>query len=192
MGLDMWMYGIKDITKDDIPDGMPESWYEDNGYKLIVIDYEDDEFNKMYNDLLKYAVTRNVIYIETDYNKLKKDYGIDEEMHLCYWGNNKMGFSYREFYKEIELTHEELDKYDINVARESLVFKGDELAYWRKEYNLQDLIYENYNGDIYNCGFHELDDELMKKINRYLKRNEMNRQNINDIDYVTKMYHEWY
>ena len=35
MGLDMWMYGIKDISNEDIPDGMPESWYEENGYKLI-------------------------------------------------------------------------------------------------------------------------------------------------------------
>ena len=83
-------------------------------------------------------------------------------------------------------------KYDYQELRESLVFKCDELAYWRKEYDLQDLIHNEYKGTIYNCGFHLMDDNLMKKINLYLKKHYMERQNINDPEYIAKMYHEWY
>lgn len=94
--------------------------------------------------------------------------------------------------KEILISDEELKKYDKQVIRKALIYKYDELAYWRKEYDLQDLIYNEYNGEVYNCGFHKIDDELMKKINKYLKLREMNKQSINDDGYIVKMYHEWY
>ena len=48
MGLDMWMYGIKDISGEEIPDGMPQEWYEEHNYKLITYYEGDDDFDNMY------------------------------------------------------------------------------------------------------------------------------------------------
>lgn len=197
MGLDMWMYGIKKVNEDDVPDNMAEIWYENEGYNVIQVEENDDEFDKMCHDLFEYAVVRNVEYTETDFNKIKREYGIPEEAYLYFirGDGTKMGFQYGEhgrIHKEIDIPENKVDDYDKKVFRKSLIYQCDELAYWRKEYDLQDLIYNNYKGRVYNCGFHVLDDDLMKKINRYLKSRDMDRQNINDIEYDAKMYHEWY
>ena len=192
MGLDMWMYGIKDISGEDIPDNMPQEWYEEHDYKLITHYENDDDFDKMYGDMYIYSAIRNVEYIETDMEKLKKDYKINENAHLSSIIGGKLGFSYNKKSWEIEISEDEIKKYDKKVFRKALIFKADELAYWRKEYNLQDLIYTGYHKEIYNCGFHKLDDDLMEKINRYLEINDMDKQNINDDGYIAKMYHEWY
>ena len=192
MGLDMWMYGIKDISNENIPDGMPESWYEENGYKLITHYDDDNDFEQMFHDMYAYSAERNVEYSETDFDKVKEDYGIKKEARISYFCGNAIGFSCKDYYKEIDITQEELDKYEKKVFHKAWIFKGDELAYWRKEYDLQDLIYNEYNGQIYNCGFHRLTKTMMTKINRYLKSRDMSKQNINSEDYVAKMYHEWY
>lgn len=193
MGLDMWIYGIKDILNDGIPDNMPESWYEENEYNIIRIDEEDNEFDDMFKDLYNYSVIRNVIYTEIDWNKLMKDYEIDKNARLSGWSSDgRIGFSCKNYYKEITVTQHELKKYNIDVTAKILVYKADELAYWRKEYDLQNLIYNEYCGQIYNCGFHEIDNEMMRKINRYLRVRDMSKQSINDDGYVAKMYHEWY
>ena len=192
MGLDMWMYGIKDISNENIPDGMPESWYEENGYKLITHYDDDKDFEQMFHDMYAYSAEKNVEYGETDYDKIKEDYGIKKEARISSFCGNTIGFSCKDYYKEIDITHDELDKYEKKVFHKALIFKGDELAYWRKEYDLQDLIYNEYDGQIYNCGFHRLTKTMMTKINRYLKSRDMSKQNINSEDYVAKMYHEWY
>lgn len=193
MGLDMWMYGIKDISGEEIPDGMPQEWYEEHDYKLITHYENEDDFDKMYGDMYgNCSVIRNVEYTETDIEKLKKDYEIHEKANLSSIIGGRLGFSYNKKHWEIEISEDEIKKYDKKVFREALIFKADELAYWRKEYNLQDLIYTGYHKRIYNCGFHELDDDLMEKINRYLEINDMDKQNINDDGYIAKMYHEWY
>ena len=192
MGLDMWMYGIKDISNDEIPDNMPESWYEENGYKLITHYDDDNDFEQMFHDMYAYSAERNVEYSETDFDKVKEDYGIKKEAHISFFGGNTIGFSCKDYYKEIDITQDELDKYEKKVFHKALIFKADELAYWRKEYDLQDLIYNEYCGQICNCGFHEIDDDMMKKINRYLRVRNMSKQSINNDGYIAKMYHEWY
>ena len=192
MGLDMWMYGIKDISEENIPDSMPESWYEENGYKLITRYENDNDFDEMFHDMFEYSVERNVEYGETDYDKIKEDYGIKKEADISYFGGNTIGFSCKDYYKQIDISQDEWNSYDKKVFHKAFIFKGDELAYWRKEYDLQDLIYNEYNGQIHNCGFHRLTKKMMTKINRYLKSRDMSKQNINDEEYVAKMYHEWY
>ena len=192
MGLDMWMYGIKDISGEEIPDNMPQEWYEEHDYKLITYYEGDDDFDNMYGDMYIYSAIRNVEYIETDMEKLKEDYKIHENANLSSIIGGRLGFSYNKKSWEIEISEDEIKKYDKKVFRKALIFKADELAYWRKEYNLQDLIYTGYHKEIYNCGFHKLDDDLMEKINRYLEINDMDKQNINDDGYIAKMYHEWY
>lgn len=193
MGLDMWMYGIKDISNDEIPDNMPESWYEEHDYKMIEHYEDDNDFDNMYHDMYDYSVIRNVEYTETDFEKIKKDYNVNKDAYVSMLGSDGViGFSCRNYYKEVKISEDELNKYDKKVFRESLVYKADELAYWRKEYDLQDLIYNEYYGQIYNCGFHKIDDDMMKKINRYLRARNMSNQSINNDGYIAKMYHEWY
>jgi len=196
MGLDMWIYGIKEINEKDIPENVTEEWLDNNGYAYVQQYEDDDEFDKMYHDLYDYSIMKDVIFTVIDDDKIKEDNKLPKNAILSGWkSDGTIIFSYGKqgrFRKEITISNEELKKYDKQVIRKALIYKYDELAYWRKEYDLQDLIYNEYNGDIYNCGFHKIDDELMKKINKYLKSKGMDKQSINDDGYVVKMYHEWY
>ena len=193
MGLDMWMYGIKDISGEEIPDGMPQEWYEEHDYKMIEHYEDDNDFDNMFHDMYDYSVIRNVEYTETDFEKIKEDYNVNKDAYVSMLGSGGViGFSRGNYYKEVKISEDELNKYDKKVFREALVYKADELAYWRKEYDLQDLIYNEYYGQIYNCGFHSLNDEMMRKINRYLRVRNMSKQSINNDGYIAKMYHEWY
>lgn len=198
MGLDMYIYGIKEINEKDIPENITEEWLDNNGYSYVqrYEDDDEDEFDKMYHDLYDYSVMKDVIFTDIDYDKIYKDYKLPKNAVLS--GLKSGGTfifqygKYGELSKEVTISDEELKKYDKQVIRKALIYKYDELAYWRKEYDLQDLIYNEYNGEIYNCGFHKIDDELMKKINKYLKSRKMDKQSINDDGYIVKMYQEWY
>ena len=196
MGLDMWIYGIKEINEKNIPENVTEEWLDDNGYSYVQQYEDDDEFDKMYPDLYDYSIMKDVIFTDTDFDKIKKDYNLPKNALVSGFGSDgTIIFSYGKlgrFRKENTKSNEELKKYDKQVTRKALIYKYNELAYWRKEYDLQDLIYNEYNGDVYNCGFHKIDDELMKKINKYLKSKGMDKQSINDDGYVVKMYHELY
>lgn len=199
MGLDMWIYGIKDIDEKDIPENVTAKWLDDNGYSYVQQYEDDDEFYKMYHDLYDYSVMKDVIFTVTDFDKVKKDYKISENAIFAGLSSNgtvrTVFFEYGKYHrtqKSVALSQEEWNKYDKQVIRKALIYKYDELAYWRKEYDLQDLIYNECNGEIYNCGFHKIDHELMKKINKYLKSRKMDKQSINDDGYIVKMYHEWY
>lgn len=196
MGLDMWIYGIKEINEKDIPENVTEEWLDNNYYSYVEQYEDDDEFDKMYHDLYDYSIMKNVIFTDTDYDKIKKDYKLPKNALVAGWrSDGTIIFQYGKYgglRKEVTISNEELKKYDKQVIRKALIYKYDELAYWRKEYDLQDLIYNEYNGEIYNCGFHKIDDELMKKINKYLKSRKMDKQSINDDGYIVKMYHEWY
>ena len=194
----MWIYGIKEINEKDIPENVTEEWLDDNGYSYVQ-QYEDDdenEFDKMYHDLYDYSIMKNVIFTDIDYDKIKKDNKLSKNAMLAGWKSGGIFiFQYGKYgglTKEVPISNEELKKYDKQVTRKALIYKYDELAYWRKEYDLQDLIYTGYHKEIYNCGFHELDNDLMEKINRYLEINDMDKQSINDDGYIAKMYHEWY
>ena len=191
MGLDMWIFGIKDVSNENIPDEMDSSCYEDNGYQVIDIctSYEEE-----LRDLLPYSVTKNVKSMLINMDKLKKDYNIPQEASVWLWGSDGViGFQCGEDYnKQITVSDGEMEKYYEQVLLQSLIFKCDELAYWRKYYDLQDLIHNEYCGEIYNCGYHKLDNELLKTINKFLEKNKQDTQSINDDGYVAKMYHEWY
>ena len=162
MGLDMWMYGIRDISNDDIPDGKTENWYNDRGYSVIdTNDYDEDELEELIGDLIPYCVERNVEYTLTDLKRIKKDYNIPEEAYLDMWGGNLLGFSWKveenekndnEYVSYLEpyrgknnavIEIDDIRKYDIKEVHKSFINKKDELAYWRKYYDLQDLIYKN-------------------------------------------------
>ena len=128
-----------------------------------------------------------------DIEKIKEDYNVNKDAHISIFNSDGViEFSCGEYRKQVKISKDDLNKYDKKVFRETIVFKGDELAYWRKEYDLQDLIYNEYCGQVYNCGFHEIDDEMMRKINRYLRVRNMDKQSINNDGYIAKMYHEWY
>ena len=101
MGLDMWMYGIKDISGEEIPDNMPQEWYEEHDYEMIEHYEDDNDFDNMFHDMYDYSVIRNVEYTETDFEKIKEDYNVNKDAYISMLGSgNVIGFSRGNYYKE--------------------------------------------------------------------------------------------
>ena len=198
MGLDMWIYGIKDIKDHIIPVNMPASWYYANDYSLTQIDENDDDFIEKYADLEPYSVRRNVVYTKTDFEKIRADYNIPEDTIMGGYTNSMDGKSVKfRFYLDskmftVSLSKRELELYCVYIPIESFVFKKEELAYWRSLPDLQALIYKEYPNVIRNTGYHELDKDVLKKIVRWLTCYRFPLQKIKTAGYAAKMYHEWH
>ena len=198
MGLDMWIFGIKDIKDNIIPDNMPASWYYANDYSLAQIDENDDDFVEKYADLEPYSVRRNVVYTKTDFEKIRADYNIPEDAIMGGYTNSMDRKSVIfHFYLDskmftVSLSKRALELYCLYIPIESFVFKKEELAYWRSLPDLQALIYEEYPNVIRNTGYHELDKDVLKKVVRWLTRYRFPQQKIKTAGYAAKMYHEWY
>lgn len=92
MGLDMWIFGIKEINEKDIPENVTEKWLDDNDYSYVQQYEDDDEFDKMYHDLYDYSIMKNVIFTDTDYDKIKKDYKLPKNATLAGWKSDGILF----------------------------------------------------------------------------------------------------
>ena len=92
---------------------------------------------------------------------------------------------------EVHLSYEEFNNYFYSTENELLVFKGNDVYYWRKAYDVQNMIYEMYNEetgkDIQNCGFHLMSDNIIEAL-----------ENVYEVElgYLDEdeafFYHEWY
>ena len=70
-------------------------------------------------------------------------------------------------------------------------FKISEVAYWRKEYDLDNMLCKAYDGEVRNCGYHKLNDEMRKIILEHESGN-LAECDIEDTEDSVVCYHQWY
>ena len=92
------------------------------------------------------------------------------------------------------LNNTEQEKYTITTYDAYFVCDTEEVLYWRKEYDLEEMLYDAYPNIIYNCGYHKLNEDMVKIIQKYELANgrtlpEGFGKNNNEQCYC---YHEWY
>lgn len=192
MGLDMFLYGVKRVKEEDVPSVVTEEWIENTGLRNADIDRINAK------DLLPYSVVRTVLAKVTDYDKIKRAYGIPENaIHGGWCCSSSKGFVLF-FYDEehnqavVSTTKKELDeKFTKTVEKKAIVFSIEELAYWRKNYDLQDFFYENLESPG-NVTFSELSQETLGKLKSWLSRRNLDKQKIFSKGYDAKMYYEWW
>ena len=98
----------------------------------------------------------------------------------------------RECEKDISLTNEQYETYIFEQLDDVWVFEKDEVGYWRKAYDLQDMIYEAFNSQIENCGYYVVPDDLLEKINQYQEAHNYSTWFYELPDDECYVYHEWY
>ena len=69
---------------------------------------------------------------------------------------------------------------------DSYICKRKEVYYMRKEYEVQDSIYELYDGVIDNCGYHHMTEDMIDVVNECAGKKVLDTQANN------LYYHEWY
>ena len=195
MGLDMWIYeGVK--PEEDSVELHPSlKELETLGYRCFNTEYIDDD--RLVEDILPICIKRKCTYKGYDWDKMRADYNIPADSHMGGWSLADMNsFSFYDGkgkkYK-IEISPKDMEKYSKEFESEFLITKLYELRYFRKEYKVQDDVYNVYHEisgkDIQNCGYHQLTKKMIKKLN---KRNELFKHQPLPEYLESLYYHEWY
>ncbi len=185
MGLDMWMYEVKKMTKKEIAmlnnmsykeiSDLPDFSY----YIKEEVDQKNEEFIE---DLLPYTITVPVNIKYCDLEKVKREHNIPDDYYLfraSYRNTADIEYEYgsSDYRKKkiiVNFTNEEFENYIVNKPRHLIVYKQKEVAYWRKFYELQEKIYDMYfeetTKEIQNCGMHSLSDDMLNEISKMCRK----------------------
>lgn len=196
MGLDMYALRIKKLTDSEIKNIKKTKKIPDKFISFLADKSNENELK----DLVPFAtkVSVNTEYI--DMKKIKSDNGISENAYIGGEGYHGETISYTFIdpdtrdYKKVDLTRDDILKnYIITEPEERFVVNGEPIGYWRKEYKLQDKLYDLYPGTIDNLGYHKCTPEMIDAMKGYAYDDEPYvglNDKINDDDII--FYHEWY
>ena len=195
VGLDMYVYHVEKITKEeelnliglaarDVP----------NQYHCI--DKDTFDFDpEMYGDLIPYIREIPIINTLFNHEACFSERSIQEDDQVCgsFHAPDKVCWFFSSGAK-VELDHSEYEKYLYEKETLMYVFKSREVAYWRKNYDLDDFIqnariicrtkkFINENGKVpadaeikswqtENCGYYMLSPEEKGLLRQYLADRE--------------------
>lgn len=166
MGLDMYLYRIKKLTRKEVkqfsgslvarlPQGILALEAEWDGYSSII----------PYADIL---TLKEQLY---DYETMKVDTGIPENMHIVMEKIDKNASTF-EFADPknvgdrrcITIPDDIIDeRYTIERNKDYIVCHYQDIGYWRKEYDIQSRFYEEI-GAVENCGYYVLTDATLASL----------------------------
>ena len=170
MGLDMYLYKATK-TKD----------INSANFELRDSLYREDP--QMYDDILPYCDKAIGIYEYIDTGKLLKDKGIEKTCGYFYRGDD-FGIV-KENGEEEVFSYEWLRENGYVVIEEELTYycNLEEIAYWRKAYDTQELFYD-YIGHVENCGYYKIDPEFLSTLS------DLEEEDFSGDEPI--FYHEWY
>lgn len=198
MGLDMWIFRITQLTEDDkkkVDNGDVSEYTE-----FFLSDVENEGLYRHIKDLL-YIKTKNTEY--WDYDKIKKFFNIPEDAKCVLSSSSSDGsFTWhfvvpnRNSENTYSINSEDIPKdkeKELKSTKEEIVgyAKEQEIGYWRKDYKLQNKMYENCDYPIENCGYYPLNAD-MRKILLKDRKNIFAKQDLEDRPGSRVFYHEWY
>ena len=86
----------------------------------------------------------------------------------------------------------------VMVKHKFAVYKTAELTYWRKEYDLQQLMHNAYDSTIENCMYAKLNPKMIKSLLRWQKKHRnvwdyvLTEDDLRSTDERLVCYYEWY
>lgn len=159
MRLDMYLYKAKRPKYLPDEEFVTKDWLEEKGFYYIL----KENVGHLEEALLPYCKEDDVMIKMINIRQIIIDNGGDPDtckLYLRYQVGNKIGYkicSGNEVLKEIELTMEELKtRYEYESLEDVYVIGLEKVAYWRKEYDLQDYIYRIIDSSIDNCEYKKL------------------------------------
>ena len=164
MGLDICVYKVQK------PDPFENKVFDkeellNQGYCLIP---RPDDYEDLIQELRPY--TQEVL-VKTAYlnvEAVRRDYGLSEQAYACEWcGDGLIGLldPESEGGRHITLTPEEIaEKYTVHEDERTLVFRREEIAYWRKHYGVQSFFYDALE-NVENTGYYLLGEDVLRQFN---------------------------
>lgn len=191
MGLDMYAYRVQNPSLDP---GKVYTRQDLQGEHMILL--PDKASSDRYQQVLPYAQKLRVISQYYDLEKIRADFQIpDAEV----WMTSAERIGIRGTVNGAEATRyiitEQVNAlYTVEREEECFVFAAAEVAYWRKEYDLQELIDDSLGGIVRSMGFYLLDRKTVDSINRYNTENGLTEfiEWFEPTETSALFYYEWY
>ena len=147
----------------------------------------------LYEELLPYVSKTNVECEFYDVDKMIADYNLPNDSYIwCRWGNGNIimrGSTYKGERVDCHFSNAEVkEKYIYTKIEPYYCWEEEEVQYWRKNYDLQDWMYENIDG-VNNCGYSVLDLDAISEINDLF---DADLPAVKPTEARALFYHEWY
>lgn len=191
MGLDQYIYRLKQVGSKTVKALNGKHMEElDNKVYLILSKSGVDKYPEMFKDIMNILRPITLIDSFVDVNKLKRDAGVPDSWGLTcrsYVGN-EMTYTWGTMDNHISATvnDDNKDKYVYEESVPSYICYAKEVYYMRKHYEVQDDMYDLYDGVIENCGYHHMSEEMIDMLNFKEGKKVLDTQANN------LYYHEWY
>lgn len=192
MGLDMYVFRIRK------PDLNYRVYSQDEIRELNLTTCTIDDFEKAdaaMSQLLPYVSKIKVINEYYDVEAIIKDYNLPAKSHIgtvSSHGIRVSGKSTSGQWVSVDISTEEIEcKYIISKIEDSYAWKTQDVAYWRKHYDLQERFYELI-GDVENCGYYLLDVETINTLRDEYEADMSDVPLEAATDKSALFYHEWY
>ena len=161
MGLDQNIYRI---SRPNLEDRVFKRNELDN-YLLCRVADVDEAFL----EVIPYTTKRKVEYEMINIERMFTDKGIPNHAYLGMCSSEVYEYCWKNGneYKSVEVSTKEIaEKYVENKIFDTYICEQEELQYWRKNYNVQDFIYDELDAD--NCKYCLLNTDIQSElINTY-------------------------
>ena len=218
MGLDMYLYRVNKIQNEENAkkrfSGKLDHEIEDAGYRAFYI--EEGKYNPELSDLMPYLTKIDDVRVQcVDEEKIMREYNLPEDAYRCGWGfsDGNIDFMYafesagdRDI-KDFHLPISEFEKkFVYEKPTTAAICQIEEVAYWRKFYDLQEALHLGYREDrekereetgqttpvdIENCGYHAMTESMWEALKEYDK-DVYRKLHGTENDDEKIFYYEWY
>ena len=166
MGLDQYVFRVKKAELEDREYTTNELSGLDVNYVSAKNVEENEEF---YAQILPYAIKRDVSYLTYDVDNMISDYNLPSNSRIwmsCYDRIEFCGTDENGERVTKVITREEIEeKYTLVETEPHYIWDQKEIAYWRKNYDLQDWVYDALD-NVDNTKYCILNKDTIREINR--------------------------
>lgn len=166
MGLDQYLYKVSEVTDRELKMLQYRSIYNLPSTKrcsFCAIPCDDSNSIAEIKHLCKKAT---FIKSDTDMEQICLDFNIPKDAHCTGFGSSPEGYHYtftcdgKE--TKVQLSEQEVDKYTLYCPVECYVYKTQEIAYWRKNYALDDAMHASSQKGVGNCEYVVCNEKMLQ------------------------------
>ena len=196
MGLDMYLYKIYKPKESE--EQLSKMSYDDLQDKQFLLLIEGETMPDNVDSIRQFAKKIKTRPSYINFRKIKKDYQIPAHSRITgqSYCSSQVGYSFRlpdGTSKKIQIPVDELKKKYITVRTVNAECIGMEnVAYWRKHYDLQDDLHKASDIPIDNCGYYPLNDDMWKVLEHHDKEKYDELYHYRNDDTCEIVYLEWY
>ena len=191
MGLDMW---VRRIKKPDIENRVYTSKELHSLVGSFMTEEEFEREGESFSQLTPYVEKVRVISEYYDIEKMAANYEMCN-VHISAWTGTHITICGKDSAGNRvsrDISNDEVnEKFTIQKEEDAYAWDSEEIAYWRKHYDLQSDFYDLL-GDVQNCGYYLLDAETIVEMKERWSE-DMREVPIEDpTEESALFYHEWY